>query len=74
LFEAVHSYKDRLDECPSCKSIGKISKQFNTPIQIVNHNTGVKNKAGTVVNREIRKYKEQIKEYNKNMKKENNKK
>jgi len=74
LFEAVHSYKDRLNECPSCKSIGNLSKQFNTPIQIVNHPTGVKNKAGSVVNREIKKLKEQIEEYDKNRKRENNKK
>ena len=69
LFEAVHSYKERLDDCPECKEKKALKKQLNTPVQLIYKSPRKKQKPGEVVEEEIRRNKEEIQkqkeEYNK---------
>lgn len=74
LFEAVHSYKERLSDCPSCDKTKNLKKQLNTPIQVVKKTLTGKNKAGSIVKSEINRVKEEIKQFDKDRKRENNKK
>ena len=74
LFEAIHSYKERLYDCPACDGQKTLKKQLNTPIQLLKNIKTGKNKAGSVVKAEINRVKEEIKQFENNRKRENNKK
>ena len=74
IFEATHSYKERLSDCPTCGAKNSLKKHFGTPIQVITRSKTTKSKAGSIVNREIKRIKEDIKEYDKKRRKENNKK
>ena len=74
LFEANHSYKERLIDCPACDRKNTLKKQLNTPIQLLKSTKMGKNKAGSVVKAEINRVKEEIKQFEKDRKRENNKK
>jgi|TARA_R110000744_G_scaffold117175_1_gene219055 putative FmdB family regulatory protein len=73
LFEAIHSYKERLTDCPECKEEKTLKKQFNTPIHLIKHTHTGENKPGELVKQEIERNKEEIKKFDEKRKKENNK-
>ena len=74
VFEAIHSYKERLYDCPACGIKKSLKKHFGAPIQVINRSKATKSKTGNIVNREIKRIKEEIKQYDRERKKENNKK
>jgi len=73
IFEASHSYKERLTDCPKCKKEKTLKKQFNTPIQLIKSLQTGKNKPGEVVKQEIERKKEEIKQFDEERKRKNNK-
>ena len=61
LFEAIHPYKERLEDCPACSEEKSLKKQLNTPIYLLRKNQNRKKQAGEVVREEIRRNKEELK-------------
>jgi putative FmdB family regulatory protein len=74
LFEAIHSYKERLEDCPACSEKKSLKKQLNTPIYLLRKNQDRKKQAGEVVREEIRRNKEDLKRQVEETRKRNNKK
>jgi putative FmdB family regulatory protein len=65
LFEAFHTYKERLQDCPECEEKNVLKKQLNTPVQLIHKPPQKKQKPGEVVKEEIRKNKEEIQKQSK---------
>jgi putative FmdB family regulatory protein len=73
LFEAIHSYKERLTDCIKCGKEKTLKKQFNTPIQVIKKNQTGKNKPGEIVKQEIERNKQEIRQFDEERKRKNNK-
>ena len=72
LFEASHSYKDKLTDCAECNGQNTLKKQLNTPVYLIKKIQNTKKKAGDVVKEEIRSKKEELKQQKEDLKRRNN--
>ena len=72
MFEEFHSYKEKRSDCSLCNKQGSLKKQFNIPIQVLKNLRSKSKQAGSIVKSEINKTREQIKQFDKDRKKENN--
>ena len=68
VFEARHTYKERLTECPSCNK-NTLSKLLSKPIKILGRTNDYSPKTGKVVTKNIEMAKQEIKKEQKNLQK-----
>ena len=68
IFEARHSYKERLTKCPSCNK-NTLSKLLNNPIKILGQTKESPQQTGEVVTKNIELAKQEIKEEQKILRK-----